>query len=478
MKILIIGDNPAIVGGVCNYTRPLFQELGKEKSIEVAYLYSSSRVKPDYTFYAKTQIVPDTEQLFENVFKLINSANLDQNYENLALDIASKKNDRAFESFIQMFKPDVVHINENIGFSSNIINIAKREGAKVVYSVHEYWALCPKRVMVDFNNRVCEGPSNLSKCTHCIEQRMENYSSFHRKTVFHMERNLPGLIGAVRRQKAKFTKTNAVNKAQRLQFGESKFPTNAENKKLYEQLSKRLSSNIEALNNTDVIIGVSSDVKAHLVKYGVYSEKIIVQHIGSAIAGNKIKHDKQIDPSNIKIGYIGGVSFYKGVHQLIEAYLGLSAEYQSRSSLEIFGGFSPSYKLALDEAFDVDNHDSITIHGRYKPSELIGITNSIDLSVLPSLCADTAPQTIFESFNSGLPIIAPSIGGFSDFVKDGVNGLIYEGESVTSLREKLAAIISEPELLQKFSMNIPETKSIQENTVELLKLYSELVEKD
>ena len=40
MKVLLIGDNPAITGGVCNYTRPIFNHLSKDLNIQ--YLYSSS----------------------------------------------------------------------------------------------------------------------------------------------------------------------------------------------------------------------------------------------------------------------------------------------------------------------------------------------------------------------------------------------------------------------------------------------------
>ena len=41
MKILLIGDNPNLVGGVVNYTRPLAEELTK-KGHEVYYFCSGS----------------------------------------------------------------------------------------------------------------------------------------------------------------------------------------------------------------------------------------------------------------------------------------------------------------------------------------------------------------------------------------------------------------------------------------------------
>jgi len=59
MKILIIGDNPSVTGGVCNYTRPLFEMLSRDN--DIVYLYSSSRVNPEYDFSFKTRIIKDNK---------------------------------------------------------------------------------------------------------------------------------------------------------------------------------------------------------------------------------------------------------------------------------------------------------------------------------------------------------------------------------------------------------------------------------
>ena len=87
------------------------------------------------------------------------------------------------------------------------------------------------------------------------------------------------------------------------------------------------------------------------------------------------------------------------------------------------------------------------------------------------MCADTAPQTIFESYSNGLPIIAPMVGGFPDFVKDGVNGLLYEKASVDGILKCFKKIINKPNLIKTFKANIPKCKTISENVEELVELY-------
>ncbi|HIP11472.1 MAG TPA: glycosyltransferase [Arcobacter sp.] len=475
MKILIIGDNPQVTGGVCNYTRPLFDKLSKIEKIY--YLYSSSRVNPDYNLLFNTKILKDTSYRDGDVYKIINSDNLTKNYDNLALDISSEKNDNVFEKFIIEIKPDVIHIHEIIGFSSNMISIAKKYNTKVYVTVHEYWWLCPHRVMVDFDRKICEGPSDMHKCSYCVHlQRKHHPKSSYTKFRFALKNQFPKMFDVVSYGKGMLTSfrketPNAVAK-ENLSFGNHDY-SSFQDKKLEDVLSARLNNNIEALNLCDKVIGVSQDVKNILTKYGVQPEKIIVQHIGSNIAEISSEHNKQVDENKIVFGFIGGVGYYKGVHQLVEAFISMPDEYKSKAIVDIYGTYSEGYVKAIKEDILGDKKYSshVIFHGRYQHSLIGDITNKIDISVLPSLCADTAPQTIFESFSSGLPIIAPKVGGFSDFVIDNENGLLYEAASVADLKNKMMYIIDNPKKLDIFTRNIKKSKTLDENIDELLALY-------
>jgi glycosyltransferase involved in cell wall biosynthesis len=473
MKILIVGDNPSVTGGVCNYTRPLMEELSV--NIETYYLYSASRLKADYRLFSKPGIEKDNNWPNNNVYKIYNSQNLDKNFDNLKLDITSPVNDKLFEDFIDTLKPETIHINENIGFSSEIVNIAKKKGIKVFVTVHEYWWLCPKRVMVDYNRKVCDGPKDMDKCSHCIKKESVNYSSDKRKRSYLIHNQFSWLHKAYSNIKpAKKATNHPENNIQSLGFlnGAIEHPVDLT---LKEELTQRLEACINSLNIADKVIAVSSDVKRILTGYGVNPDKILIQHIGSTIAERKIDHKKELDVDIITIGFIGGVSYYKGVHQLVDAFLKLPNDLLLKSKLEIFGVYNPDYVESIKKEI-IKEHlykDKITFHGRYKPADIPNITNQIDISVLPSLCADTAPQTIFESFSAGLPIIAPDIGGFKDFIKDGINGRIYKGSSVLSLTNVLKDLISNPLLIKEFKDNIPAMKTISENTTELLNLYNE-----
>jgi hypothetical protein len=59
---------------------------------------------------------------------------------------------------------------------------------------------------------------------------------------------------------------------------------------------------------------------------------------------------------------------------------------------------------------------------------------------------ETAGQTLQEAQASGLPVIAPRVGGPLDLVEHGVNGLLYDPASESDLRSAVAALATAPEL--------------------------------
>ena len=466
-KVLIIGDSPKISGGVVNYTRPLSQALSK--FCDVYYLFNSTATKNN-SFFKKTGIYPVYEKEFDfKCFQLINGKSVYKNYNQLSNDYSNWFDD-LFLEFIDKINPQTIHINEFFGFSTSIFSSIKKRGIKLIVSVHEYWWLCPHRVMVDFNRKICSGPENIQKCTFCVSKQRSKYSPkmelFIDKTKF----TFPFLFDFLINLKNKKDETLSFED---LSFGSLDY-SNFKDEELYDSIKNRLDKLIEALNLCDVIIGVSSDVKRHLIKYGVNADKIIIQHIGSIVAEKKGTHSKKVDENEIVFGFIGGVGYYKGVHQLVEAYVKLPERLKLKSKLLIYGKYDDSYLNSIKRDFIESRLDKerIVFYGRFTPIDVPEITNKIDINILPSLCADTAPQTIFESFSNGLPIIAPIVGGFPDFIVDGLNGLLYEKASVNGILNCLTKIINEPALISKFRSNIPECKSISENVDELIQIYN------
>ena len=469
MRLLLICDNPAEIGGVSNYTRPLFSEL-RNQGADVTLLCTSSMLRR-YHFFRRSGI----HQLADGVFEYFNCPILPTNYSHPKNDLRNRRMEKEIRRFLSVGRFDVVHIHSMVGMPVSLYGLLKETGARILTTVHEYWWLCPYRVMVDFNNRICDGPEDFSRCAYCTRRRGYVKDDRYRVSVLKFEKTFPHLHAALFRLYRKVKPLKHPSGDNLLEFGRDEVPAGFE-PDLAAAWKTRLEACVAGLNLCDRVIGVSEDVRRILVKYGVEPERILVQHIGSAIAEKTVSHTRPVDPDEIVFGFIGGVGFYKGVHQLVKAYAGLPVSLKERSRLDIFGKYDQPYVDAISHCYLADETDRrrVTFHGRFAPEDIPDITNQIDISVLPSLCADTAPQTIFESFNAGLPIIAPRVGGFPDFVIDGGNGLLYQAGDVDGLRACLTAVLTDVSMIERFREQIPRTKTMTENARELLALYETL----
>lgn len=458
MRILIIGDDPKITGGVANYTRPLFHRFRLDH--ECDYLYTTSYNK-DYSLLRRTRVIEEEGGLY----RLQNSQVLYKVKHSLINDFKETESDKVLLKFIQDKHYAVVHIHSMLGLSTSIYSTIKKLGVKLFVTVHEYWWLCPRQVMIDYKGQNCEGPQDLVKCSNCALSALDSSSIKSVKLKSTLKREVPQLL----RLAVQLKKNLAKDESDSQSFNSN---VSGEQSAFVKQIESRLRHNIHALNLVDRVVCVSADVQDHLIKYGVRKEQLLVQHIGSQIADSQVSF-KVSNHGPLRIGYIGGITYYKGVHLLVDSFLKLSEDLLSNIELHLYGSYHEDYMEEMK--INIGNYplhaEKIFIHGRYSFDSLPEILESLTINVLPSLCADTAPQTIFESYSRRIPVIGPSIGGFRDFIVDGVNGRIFEAGNSDSLKECLEDLIKDPSQIYLFSEKIPKLKTLDENVEELAQLY-------
>jgi len=456
MKILMVGFDPKIIGGISNYTRPLAIELVK-LGHQVFCFYSGSWQQRYNWFFRPYLRVKKKDFPFECA-ELVNSPNWTYNYHDPLLDISSPQIERIFEKYIDRIKPDVLHVHALCGLPISLISIAYRKGIKVFTTLHVYEMICQKMVMIDRNGITCQGPSDLGKCAVCPE--IENIRKI--KLFARINNTLPLLpfLAAVRKRMFGIRK-EGQNGIKSGQLEEEALKTRL------NTLKFRLKTIVHALNqNVWINFCVSSDVRNIFMRYGVKADKLLVNHIGSVIAKSQTIETRALH-NPIVFGNIGGVGYYKGQHVILEAAERIKS---SQYRVKVFGKIDDAY---LKKIWRGREHLPVEFLGEYTPRDLPRILDQIDIMILPSICNDTAPQTIFESYSAGIPIIASNIGGFPDFVKDGANGYLFEPGSSKDLAAKMEKILENPSKIQVFSKNTPRLKTISENARELLDIYDQ-----
>lgn len=60
-------------------------------------------------------------------------------------------------------------------------------------------------------------------------------------------------------------------------------------------------------------------------------------------------------------------------------------------------------------------------------------------------------KSAIEAFYVGTPVVAPNYGPFPHIVTNGLNGLLYEADNITSMREALERILSDTELRERLA---------------------------
>lgn len=463
MRILIIGNDPKEIGGVANYTRPLatkYADIGHE----VFYLYSGA-FGSKYDLHLSPYIRLKRNDFPFECAEIVNSSCLPFNYGHPMRDIAMPDMDKVISAYLDRIKPDVMHIHSRLGFPFSVNQLASQRGISVFNTIHVYGYICQKRVMIDHLGEPCRGPFDLMKCSACTGS-LDIATEFRRARIRNLKEFVKarsgGIYGLIQRTK----RSSCIAWTPGVTPEDATAATRREVPELAEQLRVRLAAGRDTLNKySDLVICVSNDVRQTLIGFGIDEAKLHVQHIGSTIAERQTRLERPLyEP--IVIGNIGGVNYYKGTHVFLDAIERLE---RRDFKVKIFGKYNEQYVADLMKGRE---NLPVEFTGRYHPDELPELIKQIDVMVLPSICNDTAPQTIFESFSGGVPIIASNIGGFPDFVRHGVNGRLFRAGDSVDLAEQISAILNDPKQIIDYRMAIPELKTINQNADELLCLYS------
>jgi len=169
--------------------------------------------------------------------------------------------------------------------------------------------------------------------------------------------------------------------------------------------------------------------------------------------------------------YVGGLSWQKGVHVLVEAFNGINPD---EARLRVYGDESsfPEYSARLHE---LATNPAIHFLGSLPHEELGQVLSSADAVVVPSVWYETYSLIIQEAFAAKVPVIASNLGALAERVTDGVDGLLVPPHDATALRDTMQRVIDNRSLLAGLRNNIPPVKGLREHTDEILALYDELL---
>lgn len=136
--------------------------------------------------------------------------------------------------------------------------------------------------------------------------------------------------------------------------------------------------------------------------------------------------------------FAGRLSPEKGVDTLVRALAAAPDGVQ----LDIAGDGPSRAELELLAAVEAPGR--VTFHGRVDKSALAELIRGSRAMVVPSRWYENQPMTVLESFAASTPVVATSLGGLPELVRDGVEGRVVPPNDPQALARVLSELADDP----------------------------------
>lgn len=205
------------------------------------------------------------------------------------------------------------------------------------------------------------------------------------------------------------------------------------------------------------LIAVGKQVKENLVHfYGFDENDVTVIYNAVKAFDKKVIIDKELSKAKSEgyftIANIGRLSKQKGMEYFIEA-AEIVKKQNKMTKFYIVGSGEDEQKLkALIKEKELE--DTIVFMGFRK--DIQNIMSQLDLIVLSSLW-EGLPLTPIEAFSVGKTIVATSVDGTVEIVKNGENGYLVEPYNSKELAKAICKLIDNESVRKEFEINALKT---------------------
>ncbi len=351
--------------------------------------------------------------------------------------------------YLREVGPDLVHVMHLQGLSASVLPVCEELGLPTIFTAADFWTVCPVVDLRRHDGVMCEGPK-VSHCVRCIASRSAD------PRLQKAARLVPGAV------------TGAAGLASRTPLSRLSFPL-----RQVGAVGERPAYIRDRMGSVDRILAYTHLTRDLLLANGIGRGKTSVSPYG--IDTSHVAHvpaERSPSPA-LRVGFVGTLAPHKGPDVLVRAFGSLPPDMDATLSLH---GSDRGYEAYAAELRALAGNDPrISFPGPFSREDLADVLVDLDVLVVPSTWYENAPGVIFEAFAAGMPVIATDLGGMSEFVKPGKNGLLFALGDAQDLAGQLRTLIEDQDLLGRLRTGIEPVKTVGEYTDELIDLYSTLL---
>lgn len=300
----------------------------------------------------------------------------------------SRESLRRFEALCRDFRPDVVHmslVHRQITLSILDAPYLAENQVPVVWTSHDYIAVCPSYTMLDGEARVCDACLD-GDFRHCVEHRCVKGSRAKSALAAHEARS-------IRRRG------------------------------LYRKV--------------DRIVAPSEFMRDKLLEGGFPASQVaLMRNFAKDEVLARAHTDKDCtDRARPYLLFFGRLSCEKGVDVLAEAFLSVAGRIPGWR-LVVAGDGSERGALEAQLAGHPEG-GRVELVGFRQGEMLRQLVGGASLAVSPSRWRENMPYSIVEAFSAGTPVVGTLIGGIPELVSEGNTGFLAEPGDAASLAEAI-----------------------------------------
>ena len=383
---------------------------------------------------------------------------------------------RHFQGLLADFKPDLVQIVHAQNLSAAVIEPCVTAQIPVVFYSTDFWFVCPIVQLKRPDGQVCRGPGPMAlKCLDCYTPRLLPAAAEVMEAVSAKYQ----VVGSALAPMPELVK-QAVGNAASMAFSGLKAPS------AFAATMERPGVLRKLANQLSAIMVPTRLMQDIFVENGI--EKRLISHVPFGIDTSKlVNHTEKIASDKFRIGFIGTFFEHKGVDLLLRAFLSLPAAGKvnkdgrsfSGSELKLYGdpGQFPEYFAKLENIVKQGGARARDVQflGTFPNDELGSVFQELDVLVVPSRWYENTPLVMQSALATRTPLVVTDLGGMSELVKDGVNGLLFKLNDHRSLAEKLALILNKPQLLEHYMSNIKPERTVADMVDDIESVYSRVL---
>lgn len=322
------------------------------------------------------------------------------------------------DSVLRRFRPDVAHVHHFAFWGIEIFEILKKRGVKVIFTLHEFIAICHRQgQMLKTNGRLCT-VSSPAECAGCFPE-------FTPGKFFLREKMFKSFFGFVDQfiAPSRFLADRYVAwgvPAERMSVVEN--PLALDVIAAAERIRERMA------------------LQRPLPMPEPDPEPSFIEADGYRGMDRRRPRRRK---ARVKVGFFGQINPYKGIDVLLEALTVLEREDRDGIYVGLHGANlemqEPSFQDKI-RGLLAEVKDCVGLRGAYQNNRVLELMADYDWIVVPSVWWENSPVVIQEALAIGKPILCSRIGGMAEKVEEGITGLTFEPASASDLAAKLLQV--------------------------------------